>query len=182
MKKRLIASAIIIVIVATCTWLLLRWANSPVTQRVISTDIATQSDANDTTDVTTEYYTTKLPANYRVDMNPNPSDPHMLQLSAFPTDDRRVQVGITTALLPADGLNGIADYIYRVKQTATYVPVTTLVFSGDSREFQKQGGGELSSFVINGSRYASITISGEGTTDSDLQAIQQLIAANWHWL
>lgn len=182
MKKRLIASVIVIVVVAVCTWLLLRWANSPVTQRVISTDIANQTDANETIDITTDYYRTKLPADYRVELNPNPNDATMLQLSAFPSDDGRVQVGITTALLPTDGLNGVADYIYRIKQTATYIPISTTVFSGDSHEFQKQGGGELSAFVINGGRYASITVSGEGTTDDDLRVVQQLIAANWNWL
>ncbi len=183
MIRRGIVAVLIVLLSAVGTWYTLVWANSPVKQRVTTVDTTTTTQSEqDPVDVTTPYFSTKLPAGYRVETAKNPNNPTMLQVSAFTTRDSQPQVGITTATLPSDGMQGVADYQYRAKEVTIYNPMKSVLFSSDSFEFEKIGGGEFTTFLVQGTRYASITVSGEAATTESMQSLRQFIAAHWFWV
>ena len=183
MIRRGIIAALIVIVSAVGTWYLLDWANSPVKQRVTSTDTTTTIEPEENpVEVSTPYFSTKLPAEYRIQTTKNPNNPTMIQVSAFTTRDTQPQVGITSATLTSDGIQGVADYQYRAKETTIYNPMKSALFSSDSFEFEKKGGSEFTAFLIQGTRYASITVSGEGVTTESMQSLRQFIAAHWYWI
>lgn len=173
-----------VLLFATGTWFALEWANSPVKQRIVNESISapTTEPTNATIDVKTDYFSTKLPAEYRVEVAKNPTNPKMVNVSAFTSKESQTQVGITTAPLPTEGLQGVADYEYRMKEKKLYTQLKSTLFSSDSFDFEKIGGGEFTTFIVQNDRYASITVSGQGISINELQALRQIIAAHWAWI
>lgn len=177
---RIIVSSVIVGIVGSATWSLLIWANSPVKrQLVVSTDSTTSSIT--TQDVATDYFVTKLPSNYRVQTTDNPTDKTMVQMSAFTKEGSGAQVGITSALLPTSGLDGVADFLFRIRRTDLYEQVKTVGFATGTT-FRKKDGSELTTFVVQDQRYASIAISGDSVDSDKVTSLRTTIATNWRWL
>ncbi|MGB4762618.1 MAG: hypothetical protein WBP12_04675 [Candidatus Saccharimonas sp.] len=180
MIRRFVVSIVVISIVAFGTWSFLRWANSPVKQRVINSEVHTSTEAAPSIEVVTTYFSTRLPADYRTEIAANPNNPEMIQLSAFPTNSGQEIIGITTGLLPVDGLKGVADYIYRTDQASTYT-ITETDSAAGTYTFQKHDDSEVTTFLTNDRRYASITVSSQGSTITGLREIQRLILGEWRW-
>lgn len=180
MIVRIIASSILVVVVGVATWGLLNWANSPVKRQIVVSNSDASSNTT-TQDVATEYFATKLPNNYRVQTDDNPTDKAMVQMTAFAKDGNGAQVGITSALLPTSGLDGVADFLFRIRRTDLYEQVATVGFTNGTT-FRKKDGSELTTFITEGQRYASIAISGD-TVDSDkVTALRTTVSTNWRWL
>ncbi len=135
-----------------------------------------------TQDVETAFFRTKLPTSFHVQQTSKANVATSLQLSASESGGERNQVGITTALIPSDGLSGIPDYLLRVRKTDIYVSVPTTDFPADSKTFKKVDGGEITTFIIHNNRYASVAVSSSVASESDLLALRKQIANAWQWL
>ena len=181
MKKRLIIITIILIIIGLGSWTFIKWANSPVRQQ-ISIDSSSNSPSVTNQDIATDFFTTKVPGNFRIQVASNPTKPEMVQLTAFEQQGGSIQIGITSTILPSDNLQGIPDYLFRTKRDDLYSPVPSSGFDLSNPSFENKGGDEVTTFVIHNDRYASITISGKAINSDEIASIRLLLAENWRWL
>lgn len=177
------ASLACFVIIGACV--LMQWANSPA-RRIINTthDNNTASSTTKPPElISTAFFTTRIPSGFRIQTTENATSPSMLQLTAFATYGSDVQIGITTAPLPHEGLTGVADYLYRLKSDQVYEQITPIAFPAGSPTFRKQTNGtELTSFLLNNGRYASVVVTSSSTDMATLGSIVGIMAENWEWL
>lgn len=183
MRKYFVGIGCICLILIACgLWFFLAWANSPVKQSASVLDTASRGEVGEQV-VGTAFYSTLVPADFRVQSTENPNNPNMLHLTAFESHGNGLQVGITTSLLPRDGLNGIADYLFRIRNTDRYEPLSDSPFVSSGQSFKsKTNDAELTTFVIHGDRYASIVVSGSASDESEILAVYELVAKSWKWL
>ena len=163
-------------------WLFLVWANSPVKQSASVPNTASRNEVGEQV-VGTTFFSTLVPADFRVQSTENPNNPDMLHLTAFENHGNGLQVGITTALLPKDGLNGVADYLFRIRNTDRYEPLPSSPLIASSGSFKSTtSDAELTTFVVHGDRYASIVVSGSASDEAEILALHELVAKSWQWL
>jgi len=131
--------------------------------------------------VETKFYTTKFPGTFRVQTAENPAKPEQAQTLLFDAAGSGKQVGITTNVLPGDGLAGVGDYTYRMHTASSYKPLVSETFPEGAQAFQKNDGHEMTVFLTKDNRYASITVSGEAIATSQLLTLLGAATENWQW-
>ncbi|MEO5950708.1 MAG: hypothetical protein ABIQ04_04635 [Candidatus Saccharimonadales bacterium] len=182
-SKLLIIGIVAVILLAICTILLVKWANSPSTKTItLESQVDTPSEPTEKT-VSTALFMTSLPSDFEVQTKESPTDSAVIQLTAFKSKGADIQVGITTGTLTAEGIKGVADYLYRLKSKDTYEQITPIVFPVGTPTFHKiKEGTEITSFLIQNNRYASISITGGSGDDQSLRDVLTIVAKNWRWM
>lgn len=184
-KITIVIAWVLLVVFVVAGILLVRWMNEPVEQTVtVSSSPVSQAVKPTTSDqeVTTAFFTTKAPSTFTVRKTDNPSNPLLLQMNVFEAKAGGRQVGITSNVLPSEGIPGVANYNYRVKKPETYKKITFADAPSGSTTFEATSGErELTTFFANGKRYASVTITGNTATQQQLHELMKQILTNWTW-
>lgn len=183
-KKRLAILIFVIIISAISIKLVADWANSPTIQTVsTSTPSVTTDEPVADKVISTDFFTTKISGNYNVQKALNNSNANLVQISAFKSEDTNTQIGITSNILPSEGLVGVADYNYRVKRTDVYEPVVIDGLKDNAAAFKTHSAGEeVTIFLVNGSRYASLVATSASSEFGDLIKIVSQLTDSWTWL
>lgn len=176
--------AISIIIVSLI--ILYRWANTSqsVTPTVLPiADKEGYSDNNQLA-ISTQYYSTTIRGSYRVLQRDSKGSGQVLDRFIATTSGTadKCQLAVTIAILPSDGLQGVADVNYRMTRPELFAvinleaaPEGSLVFRGSSPD-------ELDVFMVYDTRYAAIALSsteGGGTKCGD--SMSSVLDA-WRWL
>lgn len=161
------------------------WANSPSSKSVwVGNQDVSQLDQTSSTlkPISTKYFTTLLPENYKTQINTTPErKPAVLVLSHEPRSGG-IQVGIVSDVLPASGLSGVADYNLRATKPDEYQPIA-LPGTNNSLQalFKASDRTELSAYLVDGTRYASITVTGAQNQSDLLQKRLEDTLTTWRW-
>lgn len=172
-----------LIIIGLCFFI--QWANSPSKQTtIINSDTDTSSTIiKPDTVVTTNIFTTHIPSGFRFQIASDPHDSSRIQVTAFSTQKTDMQIGIVAAPLPYDGLNGVADYLYRLKTPDSYESIDSVAFPAESPTFRKKNNGsELTSFIMRNNQYCSVVVSGSNVSTATLDSVMYTLAKNWRWL
>ncbi|HUS26094.1 MAG TPA: hypothetical protein VMY99_01980 [Nevskiaceae bacterium] len=163
-------------------WFGLQWASKPVEESVTASAPApTPVAATPDQAVTTKFFTTAVPATYRVQISSHVNNADLVQVFANKKTASDEQIGITTNLLPSDGLAGVADYNYRRSKPGDYSVLPSADLQANSTLFQSRtGAAELTLFTTYGPRYASVAITG-GKQSEQITRLQAL-CHTWKWL
>jgi hypothetical protein len=182
MKKRTVLLTVLLVGGALCWFFISRWANAPATQSITMQKSQLAAAVVPTyTTAQTSFFNFVLPGSFHIQTSKDAGNPNTVHVLAFETRTSSRQVGVTSTLLPADGLSGVADYNFRRATPAQYEPFTDASLPAGSKAFRKiDSSAELSVFMVHGSRYASVTLT--GASSSDLQGLLGTIYAQWLWL
>jgi len=180
-KKKLYAviGTAVLVVLALGAGLFINWINQPSEQTIVvqNADVTTQPT---TQTVDTPYFTFVLPASYAVRNNKS-VDPHMVHILAFTTLNVDSQVGVSSALLPSDGLKGVGDYNLRATATDQYEQFVDSSFPPGSVSFRLVSSAvNPIVFMVNGDRYASVSVSGSAS-NSDQLTLLKAITSSWLW-
>lgn len=168
---------------AGLSYLFVLWINAPTQQKV---QIEGQANALPTTrtykPIATKYFKAKIDEAYRVRTSENPHTPELVQTILFDTSGSGMQVGVTSSHLPSEGLEAISDYKYRLHTPASYTPYQYENMPPGAIAFKKADDTEISLFITNSSRYASITASGTSANGTQLLALITTIMESWVWI
>lgn len=171
---------IFLILFAVAVYIFVQWANQPNTRTVSVASTSSDSAPMDQT-VDTPLYTFTLPANFRVETSTHPTIATTSQLTAYEKQGNGIQVGITTNSLPPEGLNAVADYLYRTKNTDLYQTRQDSPFS-DARSFiRTDGTKEVSNFIVHAPLYVSITVSSNAANIDQIKEVEANISASWEW-
>lgn len=184
-RKWKIIAVIVIALIITVVAVnyIVQWANSPSNQPVTITTTTTQPAVIQNQTLSTDFFTTAIPSDFKVQVNKNQKDPTMVQVSAFQAHGVGTQIGITTAPLTSEGLTGVASYLYRIRNHQLYEQIPNTVFPNGSTTFRAlTGDGEVTAFLVNSGRYASVAVSGGGTNNPEIDSLITVIAKTWKWL
>jgi hypothetical protein len=160
------------------------WANQPAESVVNAQSTTTQPIAaiSAPTPLTTDYFSTALPAGYVTQtITEKTTNPQLLQIMATTTDNNRYQLAITIGRLSADGITGIADYNYRLSSQEIYQRVSYNWLPDKAIAFTKKvGNSETTVIWPQDDRYAIVAISGGqyNTFNTTLETVFN----NWRWL
>lgn len=181
MKRKISILLIIVAVVALACLLLWRWASSPVTTTIHTPEPIAQTPTPTTQPITTEYFTTTVPASHRVLANPS-GQKSRVQIATHQPRANGEQLSIVSDVLPAEGLAGVGDYNMRVK-TSTYQTYTDAALPEGAKGFRRTDGTkEITVFLVHGGRYATITASGNGLTETELKNLALKTTTDWQWL
>lgn len=159
----------------------LRWANSPVSQTVrTASREQVPAPFNKTTAIKTKVFETKIPANYRVQLDKQQTSEAVTHTTAFEAITSGKQLAITTGLLPAGGVYEIADYKYRLTYPETYKKTALEGFVG-STAFQTSQG-EITVVITHKDTYAILSVTNPKNTTYETKALLDSIRQNWVWL
>lgn len=165
--------------------LLYGWANSPSSQSIkVGDQTGTSDNQVDTRlkTLSTDYFTVQLPANFKTQTNGLPGSSQLVQILSYEPYSGGVQVGIVSNILPSGGLSGVADYNYRKTKAAEYIPISLPSGNASTRAlFRHYDQSELSAYLVNGSRYASVTVSGPPEQSTILQKRLEETLQTWQW-
>ncbi|TAK89700.1 hypothetical protein EPO04_01175 [Patescibacteria group bacterium] len=161
------------------------WANSPSSQAIkVDNQDTAQANQADTTlqPISTKFFTIQLPANYKTQTNSLPGRTPLIQLFSYEPHSGGVQVGVVSDLLPPEGLSGVADYNLRKTKPAEYKVIAVPGGNKYVRAlFTLHDQSELSAYLVNGSRYASVTVSGPQNQPALLQKRLDETLQTWQW-
>lgn len=158
------------------------WANQPVVQDIKTQGSPALTKLPQSQAVHTKFYSATVPGDYQVQVSVNQNDTNLVQAVAFNSTPPKLQVAVTTNLLPSDGLQGVADYHFRAISHTQYAVFTNPNFPPGSKAFKKtSGASELALFIINNNRYASIVVTGNGSEDQLLNLLASFYGS-WEWL
>lgn len=180
-RKLVMAGVISLLLLTIGGAVILRWASQPVEQNISIQPPSRPIEQSPQT-VQTVYYSFRAPAAFRVHSSGDTNNPHILHTQVFSAGTTDQQIGVTTNLLPSDGLAGVADYNLRVRSSAHYQLISDLPLPAGSRGFRSLvAPGELTLFMVHGDRYSSVTVSGSGSSAS-LQPLFSTVYGSWQWL
>jgi hypothetical protein len=185
-----IAGGVIVVFIVTIVLVLKHWMSGSATGTVhTGTPTATSQpslpQAPQTTTVDTPYFSSVLPAGFVIKRNQTSTATPLTELEFSANTDARTgqQVGITIGELPSGGLSNLGDYLARSKDTTTYAPATLPGLPSGAFAFRTVSSpAALAVFWLQGSRYAEVSISTDGSATLDqLQATYQQLISTWQW-
>jgi hypothetical protein len=158
----------------------LRWANSPVSQTIQTTNTKENLPTTDTKVLKTKVFETKILANYRVRQDKQQTPDAVTHTNAFEPVTNGKQLAITTGVLPAGGIQEIADYKYRLTYPNIYKKTTVAGFS-DGAAFQTAQG-ELTVVMIHEGTYAILSVTNPKNTIDTTKDLLETVRQNWVWL
>jgi hypothetical protein len=164
--------------------LLVRWASQPVVQtiNVQSSPTTAVVETGKLQTITTPYFSTEVPEALRVQKTENTTNPALVQISVFESKNGGRQLGITSNVLPAEGVKGVADYNYRAKKTDIYKQSTLPTAPAGSVTFESvTGQREIATFIKHESRYASVVVTGTVSTREQLLSLHDQVLSAWNW-
>jgi len=187
-KKRvyLIARLLFIIPGVAIGILFYGWANKPSSQP-IKIDNPTESPTPQATaqpnTVSTDYFIVQFPARFKVQTNKPSGSSQLLQILSYEPNSGGLQIGIVSNALPDGGLNSVADYNLRKMKPAEYQP-TNVQFRNNSLQaaFQSNDQSEISVYLVDRTRYASVTITGPAGQSDTLQRRLEEVLSTWQWL
>jgi hypothetical protein len=157
------------------------WANSPVNETETTTVDVPSSDALPDQTVTSSCYSFQVPGGFRVKDVTDPNNPAFAHTQIFETSNKGRQAGITCSTLPSEGLSGVASYNMREKRTDLYEPYFPADLPVDGKAFRDPKSGEVTVFLVDGKRYASISVTGV-MGNNRLRDFASHIYTTWQWL
>ena len=146
--------------------------------------ISSNSDStNEYKAVSTKFYKTEVPESYRVQLATNPENPNMISLLAYDSQKDRIEIGITTNLLPDGNLLGVPDYNLRVNKPAEYLSVNDPTLPTGSKLFRKKNAQrpEYVLYMVRGDRFASVMVTGDVSL-TQLENLLRHVQTKWQWL
>lgn len=184
--KVVLATLFLVLVASAGIWFFLSWANSPVedtaTILVPSTNLENDPSKRLQT-VLTPFYQTMVPKSFSVQQSVNKSNPNHVQVLMHDSVRSDSQIGITTNSIPSDGMSGVSDYILRKSVSKDYKPYESSELAEGSEGFYKIAGSrEYTVFLYNDTRYASISVTGEGASDNILEELLAQVVKTWSWL
>lgn len=186
-RKRKIVSGVFLVLIGAlviAVIVLVRWASQPVVQtiNIQSPPSTSVVETGKLQTITTPYFSTEVPEALRVQKTENKSNPSLVQISVFESKNGGRQLGITSNVLPTEGIKGVADYNYRAKKTDIYKQTTLPAAPAGSVTFESvTGQREIATFIKNDSRYASVVVTGTMSTREQLLVLHDQVLSAWNW-
>lgn len=160
-----------------------RWANTPTGETIHINDTSDSSSPGQPQyqAVRTAYFYTEVPQSWHVQEDVDKVNRNRLHVVTFTPSGVSDQIAITSDLLPADQLDGVADYHLRVSDSAQYAGLTDADFPAGAKAFQRTSGQtEYVVFITHAGRYASIAATGTDTPDH-LLALLKRVMQHWTW-
>jgi len=182
-RHKLVRTGLILAILAIPVSIAYRsWANSSTTSTIhIATIAPVATTAATKQPLKTAYFTTQVPAAWKIQTNPAPSASR-LQVVAFASKDSNAQLAIVSDALPAEGINAVGDYHLRTTDTQNYSPFSDPSLPAGTRAFtNNKDSGSLTIFMTNNGRYVSLTVSGESDQAASLEQLKSVLA-DWVWV
>jgi len=180
-KRRLVrlAGALIIVAVPAVLWLA-HWSSQPAATTIHIAQPAKAAASQPTYQLLkTPYFTTEIPASWQPRAASTVSD-RWQQVAVAPAGVSG-QVGLSSAVIPSDGLSGIGDYKLRISDPTTYKVVTDATLPAGSQTFLTAGTADYTTFLQAQGRYAALSITGlEEAGESHTLLLHML--NTWHWI
>ncbi|HEX8350913.1 MAG TPA: hypothetical protein VF598_13200 [Hymenobacter sp.] len=92
------------------------------------------------------------------------------------------QLAITIGSMPSEGLIGLSDVRFRQQSKTLYTSRTLSGLPPQGFGFVSTDKQELSAFIGQGGRYATIVLSGQTGSSAALEQDMADILASWRWL
>lgn len=95
--------------------------------------------------------------------------------------DKTDQMAVTVAIMAEERLADLSDVKVRMLQPDTYALTQKSYAPPNSLVISRVDGTETAIFMKQGSRYASVVVSGSATRQQILDQGLQTVVANWAW-
>lgn len=179
------------VIVSSAASMFGRWANSP-TSTMGSTQQSSAVEGEviqiEPKTFSTSFYATKVPNNYRLkSSNEFQAGPILAQTlfsgaSSEPGLQIADQLGVSVGEMPPEGLQGVSAVMFRTRKPDLYQPVAYDWLPSGSVAFSQMGSdAEMSVFITEGSRYASVVVSGSSARSQSINEVLKEVIQSWQW-
>jgi len=181
-QKILVAMVVLVTASALGVVALNNWANTPDSRsvRVMAVDDA-QQKAPDFTDIHTPYFSTVVQTSWETHASIDEAQKTRYHLVAHAPAGGHGNLAITSDILPADGLSGVADYHLRVSQTADYSSFNDDSFPKGTKAFTHSAdSSECALFMAQTGRYVSVVVSREMSFEDSLLLLKQVLT-HWEW-
>ena len=178
--RKLVRIIVIILVIAVpaITWLN-HWSSAPAATTIHVAQPASSTSAKPAYKaLSTAYFSTEIPSDWQPRAAATVNG--RIQQVAVAPPGVSGQLGLTSAVLPSDGLSGVADYKLRISDAATYNRLSDAALPAGSEIFQTAGSSDYTTFLIHNGRYAAISISGL-ESGSDAHNLLLHLLASWQW-
>jgi hypothetical protein len=168
-----------------------RWANSPTsTMGSIQQPSAVEGEVIqiEPKAFSTSFYATKVPNNYRLkssnEFQTGPILAQTLYSSASSEPGLQIadQLGISVGEMPPEGLQGVSAVMFRSRKPDLYQPMVYDWLPSGSVAFSQIGSdAEISVFMTEDSRYASVVVSGSSARSQPMTDVLKNVIQSWQW-
>ena len=186
LKRQLIVGTASLVGIAVGLVVANHWMSSDSTGTVhVSNPSATRAvPTPQPVSLSSTYFSTTLPAGFTIKRQVESSNSDRLYSAlALTPSAQDLQVAVTAAQLPSDGLAGVGDYHLRTSQADTYAPYTLPRAPNGSSVFRtRSGASAFTLFWPHGSIYVELAFSTSGGASLDqLVSAYEQVLSTWQW-
>jgi hypothetical protein len=167
--------------VGAATWFL-HWSSQPAetTVHIADTQTAARTPKPAYQPFKSKLFRSEVPYGWVIRFNTDTAS--LTQATSFPDGAslERGQIGMTADSLPPSGLSGVPDYNLRVQDPRTYVRQPSTLPGVSALFLDTNTASAYTAFLVNGSRYASITVSQFATPGDAFYMLVHLLDS-WKW-
>lgn len=163
------------------------WATQPAVSSSVSNSsgaaVMGEKIAIHNTKLTTKFFSTKINDAYVQREHTDRLSAGILDRYLFvsPVEAGSDQVAVTIGALPADGLRGISDVVFRQRNPDVYEPIAVGP-AGSVAFVSEQAGYEVSVFMSHDGMYAAVVLSGRPDRQAEIYNQLTTMVADWRWL
>jgi|GEM_PF-6271631 len=134
--------------------------------------------------IDTAYFAVTVPASFEVKTNvESDNTQNIIQIVAVQSHANGQQIAVTVGVLPSAGLADIASYNLRIKNPDTY---STIEFGGmpaGAPTFYSTAGAhyEITTFWPRASLVATISVSGNSDSKTEINQALMQVLGSWQW-
>jgi hypothetical protein len=186
MKKLIIfiAAAIIAIGAAIAVFIVVQRPSKSTVRQNQDQTATDQTEIQKTKTIETAYFIVTIPASFEVKTNTESNNTqNMLQIVAMQPHASGQQIAVTVGVLTGGGLADIASYNLRIKNPSTYNTVEFGGMPAGAPTFYSATGAdyEITTFWPRASLVATISVSGNSDSKTEINQALMQVLGSWQW-